>query len=44
MPSVDFQRMSDHELSDIVVLVQSQAPVDTATSRRGYIRPPYLVM
>ncbi len=27
MPSVDFQRMSDHELSDIVVLVQSQAPV-----------------
>jgi mono/diheme cytochrome c family protein len=29
MPSVDFQRMSDHELSDIVVLVQSQAPVDT---------------
>ena len=28
MPSVDFERMSDHELSDIVVLVQSQAPVD----------------
>ena len=33
MPSVDFQRMSDHELSDIVVLVQSQAPVDTSVPR-----------
>jgi mono/diheme cytochrome c family protein len=28
MPSVDFQRMSDQELSDIVALVQSQPPVD----------------
>jgi mono/diheme cytochrome c family protein len=33
MPSVDFQRMSDHELSDIVVLVQFQAPVDTSVPR-----------
>jgi len=33
MPSVDFQRMSDHELSDIVVLVQSQTPVDTTVPR-----------
>jgi mono/diheme cytochrome c family protein len=33
MPSVDFQRMSDHELSDIVVLVQSQAPVDTSVPK-----------
>jgi mono/diheme cytochrome c family protein len=28
MPSVDFRRMSDQELSDIVVYVRSQPPVD----------------
>jgi mono/diheme cytochrome c family protein len=33
MPSVDFQRMSDHELSDIVVLLQSQPPVDKDVPR-----------
>jgi mono/diheme cytochrome c family protein len=33
MPSVDFQRMSDQELSDIVVLVQSQPPVDKDVPR-----------
>jgi mono/diheme cytochrome c family protein len=33
MPSVDFQRMSDQELSDIVVLVQSQSPVDKNVPR-----------
>jgi hypothetical protein len=33
MPSVDFERMSDHELSDIVVLVQSQPPVDKEVPR-----------
>ena len=33
MPSVDFQRMSDHELSDIVVLVQSRPPVDKDVPR-----------
>jgi mono/diheme cytochrome c family protein len=33
MPSVDFQRLSDQELSDIVVLVQSQPPVDKDVPR-----------
>jgi mono/diheme cytochrome c family protein len=33
MPSVDFQRMSDQELSDLVVLVQSQPPVDKDVPR-----------
>jgi mono/diheme cytochrome c family protein len=33
MPSVDFQRMSDQELSDIAVLVQSQPPVDKDVPR-----------
>jgi mono/diheme cytochrome c family protein len=31
MPSVDFQRMSDQELSDIVVLVQSQPPASSCS-------------
>ena len=33
MPSVDFQHMSDQELSDIAVLVQSQPPVDKDVPR-----------
>lgn len=33
MPSLDFQRMSDHELSDLVVLVQSLPPVDKDVPR-----------
>jgi mono/diheme cytochrome c family protein len=33
MPSVDFQHMSDQELSDIALLVQSQAPVDKDVPR-----------
>jgi mono/diheme cytochrome c family protein len=33
MPSVDFQRMSDQELSDIALLVQSRAPVDKDVPR-----------
>ncbi len=30
MPAQDFQRMSDQELSDIIVYIQAQAPVDHA--------------
>jgi mono/diheme cytochrome c family protein len=33
MPSLDFQRMSDQELSDIVVLVRSQSPVNKDVPR-----------
>ena len=33
MPSVDFERMSDHELSDIVVFLQSHPPVDKDVPR-----------
>jgi mono/diheme cytochrome c family protein len=33
MPSVDFEGMSDQELSDIAVLVQSQPPVDQDVPR-----------
>jgi mono/diheme cytochrome c family protein len=46
MPSVDFLRMSDQELSDIALLVQAQAPVDSNVPRAALgpvgkvLRPP----
>jgi mono/diheme cytochrome c family protein len=36
MPSEDFQRMSDRELSDIVTFIRAQPPVDSAVPRRTF--------
>lgn len=36
MPSVDFQHLTDQELSDIITYIQSQAPVDNEVPRVSF--------